>query len=98
MQKNDIIKNVASEIGVSFTQCERIIDSFIDEVKKCLQNGNKLTLKNFATFEVRDKKERLGRNPATNKVELFPATKSLKCKFSESFKESISGKREDNEA
>jgi len=97
MQKNDVVKIVADELGISFVQCERTIDLFIEEMKKCLVDGKKLTLKNFATFEVKERKERLGRNPSTNDVELFPATKSPKCKFSKALKDSLNGKRETKE-
>lgn len=94
MQKNDLIKNVADKTGVSFVQCEKIIDAFIDEIKNCFIRGDRLTLKNFASFEVKEMPAHLGRNPHTDNVEMFPARKVVKCKFSQAIKDIVNKSEE----
>ena len=96
MQKIDIVKKIASETRTPVIQCEKIVDLFLEEIKKGLKDGEKITLKNFAVFEVKERKERLGRNPSTNEVVLFPSVKSVRCKFSKALKSLICGERENN--
>jgi nucleoid DNA-binding protein len=43
-------------------------------------------------MEVRDRAARKARNPATNQIELFPATKVVRCKVSDTIKNIIAEK------
>lgn len=97
MQKNELARRIAEETGIAIYNCEKMVDALIDVAKECLFKGESLTLPNFATFEVNETKEHAGRNPATNKVEIFPRSKRLRCKFSQRFKAEIKGKRETDE-
>jgi len=90
--KNDIIRKIASPNEITQAQCEDIIDDFIDEIKKELINGEKISIKGFATFETTDNAPRKRRNPQTGEIEMFKASKRLKCRFSEGLKKAVNGK------
>ena len=64
-------------------------EDFFDIIFQSLKRNNKVKIANFGTFEIREKKKRLGRNPKTKetkiiserKVILFKASKELKRKI-----------------
>lgn len=92
MTKNELIKNIVNKTNISKTDCETVIDTFIEEVKKCLMKGDKLLLKGFIKFEVNKRAKRKGRNPKTGQVDVFPEVKSIKCKISQTIKDTVNGK------
>ena len=97
MQKIQLTRKIAMETGLPIASCEKAVDAFIDVARKCLLDGESLILPNFAVFEVNDTRNHMARNPATNKVEMFPGTKRLRCKFSQRLKAEIKGKKEKDE-
>jgi nucleoid DNA-binding protein len=92
MTKNDIINNIAAGTGYSKTECEAVIDTFVEEIKACLIKGEKLLIKGFMSIEVKQKEARKGRNPQTNTVVTFPPTKIIKCQISKLIKDAVNGK------
>ena len=97
MTKNDVINNICNKLKdtpqvISKTTCESVIDAFIDEVKNCLMTGDKLIIKGFMTYEVKERPEREGRNPNTGDVVTFPAVKTIKCNMCKAIKDAINGK------
>jgi len=85
MNKGDIINEI-SKVACSKAEAERILNAFLDTVKKDLKKGNKVTLIGFGTFSVVKRAARKGRNPKTGaalkiaakKVPKFTAGKELK--------------------
>ena len=86
LTKKDIIKSIYLQIGLS----KKIIDLFLEDIIKILTNNikenKKVKISNFGTFLVRNKKNRIGRNPKTREekkisernVLLFKPSKELK--------------------
>jgi DNA-binding protein HU-beta len=89
MNKAELIAKVADDAGVTKTQANASIDSFIEAVTKTLKGGGKVTLVGFGTFSVSKRKARKGRNPQTGqeinikarKVARFKAGKELAAKL-----------------
>ena len=86
LTKKDIIKSIYLQIGLS----KKIIDLFLEDIIKILTNSikenKKVKISSFGTFVVRNKKNRIGRNPKTKEekkisernVLLFKPSKELK--------------------
>lgn len=70
-------------------EIEEILNLFIDVVKEELSKGNKINLRNFGTFEVVERAERIGRNPKTGEDAKIPACKVPKFKPGEDFKNCV---------
>ena len=89
MNKADLIAKLADDAGITKTQANATVDSFIEAVTKTLKSGNKLTLVGFGTFSVSKRAARTGRNPKTGatikikakKVARFKAGKELSSKI-----------------
>ena len=67
MNKAELIAKISDDAGITKTQANATIDSFIEAVTKTLKSGNKLTLVGFGTFSVSKRSARTGRNPQTGK-------------------------------
>ena len=63
----DLIDAVYKEIGLSRTESSVIIESILDHIIAALEKGESVKLSGFGTFDVRDKKSRMGRNPKTGR-------------------------------
>jgi DNA-binding protein HU-beta len=89
MNKAELIAKIADDAGITKTQANATVDSFIEAVTKSLKSGNKLTLVGFGTFSVSKRAARTGRNPKTGatikikakKVARFKAGKELSSKI-----------------
>ena len=88
MNKSDLVQAVSNRSGLTKKDSEIAVDAFIDGITEGLAKGEKVQLVGFGTFEVRNRKAREGRNPATggimkieaSKVPAFKAGKALKDK------------------
>lgn len=54
-----------TKVVISRTEAGRLIDQIIEEIVAALERGETVRLSSFGSFEVRQKKERVGRNPKT---------------------------------
>jgi len=89
MNKAELVSKIADDSGLSKTQSNAALDSFVDAVTKALKSGDKVTLVGFGTFSVSKRNARTGRNPQTGatikikakKVARFKAGKELSAKL-----------------
>jgi DNA-binding protein HU-beta len=80
MNKAELIAKIAEDAGVTKTQANAAVDSFVDAVTKTLKKGDKVTLVGFGTFSVSKRAARNGRNPQTGAVIKIKAKKVAKFK------------------
>jgi integration host factor subunit alpha len=81
MTKADIVETVYEKVG-GFSKKESIdaVEAVFDVIKKTLEKGEKLKISGFGNFIIRDKKERVGRNPQTGKEITISARRVLTFK------------------
>lgn len=63
----DLSEAVYREIGLSRSESATLVETVIDHISGSLLKGETVKLAGFGTFSLRDKKERIGRNPKTGK-------------------------------
>ena len=63
--KDSLVEMVHNEIGLNKREAKDLIESFFEEIKKSLEDGNDIKLSGFGNFNLRDKAPRPGRNPKT---------------------------------
>ncbi len=88
MNKSELVDLVAEKTEMSKKDSEKAVKAVLDSITDGLVKGDKVQLVGFGTFEVRSRKEREGRNPATGekikikalKVPAFKPGKALKEK------------------
>ena len=80
MNKAELIAKIADDAGITKTQANATLDSFVEAVTKTLKGNGKVTLVGFGTFSVTKRAARKGRNPQTGKEINIPAKKVVKFK------------------
>tara|TARA_B100001564_G_C20287526_1_gene511005 strand:+ start:39 stop:338 length:300 start_codon:yes stop_codon:yes gene_type:complete len=88
LTKKDISKKINLETGLSNSYSYEIINDLIDILKSTIRD-KETNIKNFVTFKILSKNERLGRNPKNNKDYLIKARKSLSITVSKYLNEKI---------
>ena len=86
--KQDISKNLSLKIGISNSYSLMLIDSIIHSLKEII-NSESTNIKNFGTFKVISKKERLGRNPKNKVVYEISARRAISFIASKKLNENI---------
>lgn len=61
----DLADAVHQQVGLSRTDSSRLVESVLNEVVRTLESGVSVKISSFASFIIRKKKERVGRNPRT---------------------------------
>lgn len=89
MTKNELIVAMANKAEMTKKDCEKAIIAFQDVVKEELANGGKIQLVGFGTFEIVERAERQGRNPATGEAITIAASKSPKFKAGKALKDAV---------
>ena len=77
---------VYQEVGLSRSESGDLVDAILDEVSNALLNDGTVKISSFGTFTVRQKGQRVGRNPKTGeevpilprRVLVFRASQKLK--------------------
>jgi DNA-binding protein HU-beta len=80
MNKAELIAKIADDAGITKTQSNMAVDSFVEAVTKTLKGGGKVTLVGFGTFSVSKRAARNGRNPQTGAVIKIKAKKVARFK------------------
>lgn len=85
----DLTEAVYEEVGLSRSESAEFVDAVLEEMSQELVDGNSVKISSFGSFSVRQKGERVGRNPktgvevpiASRKVLIFRASHVLKDKI-----------------
>ncbi len=95
----DLAEAVYRNVGLSRTESAQLVEMVIDEICDAIVRGETVKLSSFATFQVRSKKERIGRNPKTGeevpilprRVMTFKASNVLKSRILDGHRQSADG-------
>jgi nucleoid DNA-binding protein len=89
MQKATLIARVAQETGTSKRVTRQVIDKMLDIIADELQNGEKVVLTRFGTFQMRTRRSRRGVNPQTGKEMTIPEMQTPGFSASNSLRERV---------
>jgi len=65
LTKAEMAERLFEELGLNKREAKEIVEIFFEEVRGALENGQQVKLSGFGNFDLRDKKQRPGRNPKT---------------------------------
>ena len=86
MTKAEIIKVVADSTGQDKRTVADIFNAFLFEIKEMLISGREVRIAGFGTFDVRERKGRIGRNPRTGEEIVIPAQNLAHFKPAKAFR------------
>jgi integration host factor subunit alpha len=64
----DLCEAVYQKVGLSRTESATFVEIVLKEITDCLERGETVKLSSFGSFVVREKGQRIGRNPKTGQV------------------------------
>ena len=91
----NLCEAVYQKVGLSRTESADLVEMVLDEISDCLVRGESVKLSSFGSFLVRQKGERIGRNPKTGeevpisprRVMVFKPSNVLKQKINQALAE-----------
>lgn len=92
----DLAEAVYAQVGLSRNESSDLVEQLLDEMMAALVEGDNVKISSFGSFTVKEKGERIGRNPKTGvevpisprKVLTFRASHVLKERINESLQQS----------
>ncbi|MBD1150510.1 HU family DNA-binding protein [Pelagibacterales bacterium SAG-MED29] len=88
LTKKDISKKINLKIGLPISYTNKITDNLL-LILKDLVKSKGINIKNFGSFKMLRKNERIGRNPKNNETYLIKERKSLSFKTSQNLNNKI---------
>ncbi len=77
LTRADLADAVHRNIGLSRAECSAMVESILGHMGNALARGESVKITGFGTFSVRDKDERIGRNPKTGVEVPIPARRVI---------------------
>lgn len=87
----DLCEAVYHRLGLSRAESADLVEVVLREISDCLEKGEPVKLSSFGTFSVREKGERIGRNPKTGVEVPITSRRVLTFKPSNVLKARING-------
>ena len=91
MTKADLVDEVSKVTELSRKDSEVIVETLFDSIIRALKVGDKLEVRGFGSFRIRERKARQGRNPKTGEKVSVPEKKVPYFKPSKELKDLVNG-------
>ncbi|MBN2289919.1 MAG: integration host factor subunit beta [Candidatus Glassbacteria bacterium] len=85
MNKAQLVEKVAGSTKLSKQATKKVLDELLEVIGKSLSAGTSIELRGFGSFKVKQRKERMARNPRTGEQVKVPSRSVPTFKPSRSF-------------
>jgi len=65
LTKAEMAERLFDEMGLNKREAKELVEQFFEEIRLSLENNEQVKLSSFGNFDLRDKRQRPGRNPKT---------------------------------
>jgi integration host factor subunit alpha len=65
LTKADMAEHLFNEMGLNKREAKDMVEMFFEKIRSALERGEQVKLSGFGNFDLREKKQRPGRNPKT---------------------------------
>jgi DNA-binding protein HU-beta len=89
VNKSELIEKVAGQAGLTKSDAERAVNSFITVIENAVSANDKVTLPGFGAWSRTQRAARTGRNPRTGEPVQIPASKAVKFSVGADFKKKV---------
>lgn len=76
--RNEIVEFINQEFGLSKKDCDDLVKEIIENIISGLLKNKQVKIHNFGTFKLKNKKERIGRNPKTKEEVMISSRNVIK--------------------
>jgi integration host factor subunit alpha len=95
MTRADLSEAVYQEVGLSRNESAELVESVLEEISDALVQGDTVKISSFGSFSVRQKGQRIGRNPKTGEEVPILPRRVLVFRASHVLKDRINKKKQD---
>ncbi len=90
MNKSDLVNNISNKLD-AFTDddIEKSVNLILELISKSLSKNKRVEVRNFGTFSIRSRNQRLSRNPKTGTSVVVDAKKHPYFRASKNLKQSL---------
>ena len=92
LTKADLIKSICDSTDLTTRESISAFESVFETIKGTLESGEDVLISGFGKFHVKDKKERMGRNPHTGEDLMLDARRVVAFKYSRIVRDKINRK------
>ncbi len=89
LTRMDLSEAVFREVGLSRNESAELVETILQHMSDALVNGEQVKISSFGTFSVREKNERVGRNPKTGEEAPIPPRRVLTFRPSHLMKDRV---------
>ncbi len=94
MNKSELITKLAQECNISTDEADMCVDIFIDQMKKALMEGNRIEIRGFGSFKMKEYPGYTGRNPKTGESVQVKPKRTPFFRAGKELKEYVNGEEE----
>lgn len=98
LTKAELVDRVAKSSELPRKQAEEVVNVFLESIVSSLQGGDKVELRGFGSFRLRQRNSRIGRNPRTGEKVAVPPKMIPYFKPGKELKELINQERDNVES
>jgi len=92
MSKSELVELLSRDIDIPLRKADDIVDKFFETMSEALSSGDRIEIRGFGTFEVREYAGYTGRNPKTGEETAVLSKKLPFFKVGKVFKERVNQK------
>jgi len=90
MTRSELIEKISEKSeGLTLKQTEIVIDTVFDSIKDALQKGEKVEIRGFGNFRLKERGPRKARNPKTGEPVDVPGKKAIRFKVGKALREAL---------
>ena len=87
MTNKELIAGIANESGMTQVDVAKVMDALTKVISEGIAKNDKIVVQGLGSFELKEKPERVGRNPQTGAEITIPASKGVGFKATKSLKD-----------
>lgn len=90
--KRELVNQISADLGSGFTQNEvlEVVQKAVEVITEALGKGDRVVIRNFGTFQVKEVKAKVGRNPKNPGKDVpIPARSVVKFKVGKTLKDTV---------
>lgn len=89
LTRAEIAEQLNRQVGLSRAESAQLVEQVLNLVAEALENGENVKISGFGTFVLRDKNERIGRNPKTGIEVPITSRRVLTFRASQALRERV---------
>jgi integration host factor subunit alpha len=91
LNKAIIVESAHNQLGISKKKCSKLTETLLEIIKSTLASGEDVLITGFGKFNIKNKRERKGRNPETGEDMMLPSRKIVTFKCSGRLRDRVNG-------